>query len=266
MNGSPVADLVRRWVAFYTRGLPRDLREARRDEINDDLWCEHAEAAAAGRSARSLDADLALRLILGIPSDLSWRLTHHRAPDRTILEKRASIGTRILGLLPIVAAASLFSLAILTGGNSGPVWAWVWIPLGSIIAFAAAALGLALQFQDRVGRLGAAGAILVAMASAMIVGASAVGLTVVAAVGLVVVTVGSAMLMWDLARIGVLSRRASIAHVAALAILFIGIVVMLLSQTNSALLLVGLVGYLSSWITIGVSLIRGVPRAQAPSG
>ena len=58
MNGSPVADLVRGWVDLYTRGLPQELRAARRDEIADDLWCEQEEAAALGRSARSLDADL----------------------------------------------------------------------------------------------------------------------------------------------------------------------------------------------------------------
>ena len=267
MNGSPVAGLVRGWVDLYTRGLPADARAARRDQIDDDLWCEHAEAVAAGRSARSLDADLALRLILGIPSDLSWRLAHHRAPNRTILERRASIGTRTLGVLAIVAASSLFSLPILTGGNSEPAWAWVWIPLGSIIAFTAAALGLALEFQDRVGRLGAAGAILVALSSALVVGASAAGLAVVVpAAGLAVVPVGWAMLMWDLGRIGVLSRRASIAHLAALAILLIGIAVMLLSPTSSALFLVGMIGYLLSWISIGVSLTRGVPRAQASSG
>ena len=80
MNGSPVAALVRGWVSLYIRGLPADARTARRDEIDDDLWCEHAEAAGLGRSARSLDADLFLRLLFGMPADVSWRLTHRRAP------------------------------------------------------------------------------------------------------------------------------------------------------------------------------------------
>ena len=258
MNGSPIAGVVRGWVDLYTRGLPADTRAARRDEIDDDLWCEHAEAAAAGRSARSLDADLALRLLLGIPSDLSWRLTHHHGPDRTILEKRASTGTRSLGLLAIVAASSLFTLPILTGGSDEPGWAWVLIPIGSAIAFLAAALGLALQFVDRIGRLGAFGAILMALGFAMIIGGYVAGLALL--------PVGSAMLMWDLARFDVLSRRASIAHLAAAAILLPGGAVMLLSPTNSALFLVGMISYLLSWIAIGVSLLRGVPQAQATSG
>jgi hypothetical protein len=250
MNGSPVAGLIRRWVDLYTRGLPADARAARRDEIDDDLWCEHVEAAAAGRPPRSLDADLALRLLFGIPSDISWRVAYHRAPDPT--------STRILGMLAIVAASSLFFPPILTGGARDPVWAWVWIPIGSVIAFTAAALGLALQFQDRVGRLGAIGAVLVALGSAMIVCAYAVGLAVI--------PLGSAMLMWDLARIGVLSRRASIAHLAAAVILLIGFAVALRDQTSFAVGLVGGVSYLLSWIAIGVSLVRGVPQAEATSG
>jgi hypothetical protein len=159
-------------------------------------------------------------------------------------------------MLAIFAASSLSIPPILTGGNSEPVWAW-WIPIGSIVAFTAAALGLARKFQDRVGRLGAVGAIVVALGSAMIVVASPVGLATI--------PVGSAMLMWDLARIGVLSRRASIAHLAAAVTLVIGLAVALLTQRNFALGLVGGVSYLLSWIAIGVSLIRGVPQAQAAS-
>ena len=171
-------------------------------------------------------------------------------------EMQADASTRNLGLLAIFAASSLFIPAILTGGNSEPTWAW-WIPIGSIIAFTAAALGLASHFQDRVGRLGAVGAIVVALGSAMIVAAPAVGLAMI--------PVGSAMLMWDLARIGVLSRRASIAHLAAAVTLVVGLAVALFAHGNFALGLVGGVSYLLSWIAIGASLIRGVPRAGAAS-
>jgi len=168
------------------------------------------------------------------------------------------MGTRIVGVLAIFAASSLFTLPILTGGRSDPVWAWVWVPIGSIIAFTAATLGLALQFQDRLGRLGAVGAIVVALGSALIVSASAVGIAML--------PLGSAMLMWDLARIGVLSRRASIAHLAAAVTIVIGFAIALLTQGNLALGLLGGVSYLLSWIAIGMSLVRGVPQAQARSG
>jgi hypothetical protein len=73
------------------------------------------------------------------------------------------------------------------------------------------------------------------------------------------------MLVWDLARVGVLSRRAALTHMVAAAILLVGLVVVLLSQTNFVLGVVGGVSYLLSWIAIGVSLVRGVPQVQARS-
>jgi hypothetical protein len=78
------------------------------------------------------------------------------------------------------------------------------------------------------------------------------------------------MLMWDLARIGVLSPRMAIAQLMA-AILVIGLAILpaLLGpgQTNTPPMAIGvaLYAYLLSWVAIGVSLIRGVPRAQAKS-
>jgi hypothetical protein len=165
-------------------------------------------------------------------------------------------------MLAIFAASSLFIPPILTGGNSEPVWAW-WIPLGSMIAFIASVLGLAWRFRDHIGPLGILGAILVPGAILVTLGAT----TIVGpnAAFLAVMPVGSAMLMWDLARIGVLSRRASIAHLAAAVTFVIGLAVALLTQGNPALGLVGGVSYLLSWIAIGVSLIRDVPQAYAAS-
>ncbi len=37
--------LVRGWVRLYTAGLPADVRDGRREEIDADLW-EHAREAA----------------------------------------------------------------------------------------------------------------------------------------------------------------------------------------------------------------------------
>jgi hypothetical protein len=99
MNRSRVAALVRGWVDLYTRGLPAEARAARRDEIDDDLWCQQEDAAAAGRSARSLDADLVLRLIFGIPADITWRLTHRGPAPTANLVRSPARSTRILGVL-----------------------------------------------------------------------------------------------------------------------------------------------------------------------
>ena len=63
---------VRVWTRLYTWGMPPHVRDARRAEIESDLW-EHEH---------DLDSDLHLgptvqllsRLILGVPYDLQWRL------------------------------------------------------------------------------------------------------------------------------------------------------------------------------------------------
>jgi hypothetical protein len=264
MNGSPIAAVIRGWVDLYTRGLPADARAARRDEIDDDLWCEHAEAAAAGRSARSLGADLVLRLMFGMPADISWRLTHHRAPTPASFERSSSMGTRTLGVLAIVAALSWGILFALFIPLSHSVWTGgigIFGVLGTLvgaIAFMAAAIGLAMRFQDRIGAIGGLGVMLTSFGAL----ASMVGF-IVPLVG------GTAMLTFDLARTRVVSWVVPIIHLAT-TIVTIGLA---LAQPNlddlaiRALFGALLAPYLLTWIWMGVLLFRGVPAAgHAPGG
>ena len=165
MSGSPVAALVRAWVRLYTSGLPAPLRDARRDEVDDDLWCEHAEATALGRSARSLGADLVLRLLFGIPADISWRMTR-RGSVAPLHRERHSSTTR-LGALAIAAGLCYGILLILFIPFSDALWTGDFglvgmvVTLAGVIAFAASAVGIVLRFQDRVSPFGAVGALLV---------------------------------------------------------------------------------------------------------
>jgi hypothetical protein len=59
--------VTRWWTRLYTAGLPSDLREARRAEIESDLW----ESVSDGAPARHILA----RLALGMTDDLTWSLT-----------------------------------------------------------------------------------------------------------------------------------------------------------------------------------------------
>jgi len=264
MNSSPVAGLVRGWVKLYTRGLSADARAARRDEIDDDLWCEREEATATGRSARSLETDLALRLVFGIPSDISWRLAHRRAPDPAILEGSSSMGTRTLGALAIVAALTWGTLLVLFIPFSHSVWTGrigAFGVLGTLvgaIAFMAVSIGFAMRFQDRIGAIGTVGVALTALGGL----ASMTGF-------IVPLVVGTAMLTFDLARIRFVSLVIPIIHLAT-TIATVGLV---LAQANlddlgiRALFGALLAPYLLTWIWMGVSLVRGVPApSHAPGG
>lgn len=59
--------LARWWTRLYTAGLPVHLRDARRAEVESDLW----ESVADGAPSRHILA----RLALGIADDLTWSLT-----------------------------------------------------------------------------------------------------------------------------------------------------------------------------------------------
>jgi hypothetical protein len=262
MNGSPVAALVRGWVDLYTRGMPRELRAARRDEVADDLWCQHEEATASGRTARSLDADLAMRLLFGIPADITWRLAYRRKVPWG-LERSGSMSTRTLGALAVVAALTFGMLFLFFIPFSHSVWtgsAGVYALIGTIvgvIAFSAAALGLAWRFQDHIGPLGGLGAIMTTFGAVL----SMVG-------SVVPLLVGSAMLMLDLARIGLISWVIPVVQLVSV----IAGIVFAVGQPNlddagtRALMVALLAPYLVTWLALGVQLLRGLPQPQATSG
>ncbi len=66
--------LTRAWTAAYTRGLPEAVRAQRQEEIDCDLW-EHQRLADFERAPTSGTAvEMLLRLVLGVPADLAWRV------------------------------------------------------------------------------------------------------------------------------------------------------------------------------------------------
>jgi hypothetical protein len=62
------------WVRIYTRGLPAPVRDARRAEIESDLWEQRHEEQSRRRRAFATALDVLGRALRGVPSDLSWRL------------------------------------------------------------------------------------------------------------------------------------------------------------------------------------------------
>jgi hypothetical protein len=103
--------LTRAWTATYTRGLPADPRTQRREEIDCDLW-EHQRLADLQREpVTATAAAILLRLLLGIPADIVWRLeTGASARSGRVTQMNDTLAMR--GLLTVALAIAAFPLVI----------------------------------------------------------------------------------------------------------------------------------------------------------
>jgi hypothetical protein len=70
------AAAVRLWTRLYTSRLPVDVRNARREEIESDLWEFVHDPDSREGLHRSVH--ILLRLMRGLADDLRWRLAHDR--------------------------------------------------------------------------------------------------------------------------------------------------------------------------------------------
>ncbi len=138
---------VRGWVALYTLGLPVEMRMRRRGEVRADLADETLHAVRTGRTA-GLFSQRLVRLVLGIPSDVSWRIVE--APQ--IARRYAHyvpwvpLSRWTFGLLATVAVVTAGAFAIVTlpdliGPATDDGWHG-WGPAGFGIACVAIMLGV----------------------------------------------------------------------------------------------------------------------------
>jgi hypothetical protein len=101
--------LARAWVRIYTHGMPAESRDARRAEIECDLWEQrHDEQSRRHRAVATAPAMIG-RVLRGIPSDVSWRL-ERRQRGRAARRLRAAAGRHRWTVLP-----ALVELGYVTG-------------------------------------------------------------------------------------------------------------------------------------------------------
>ncbi len=128
--------VARSWSAIYTRGLPPEEAERRRDEIRSDLF-EHAACAGATPAQQ---VHVLGRVLWGIPADLSWRRAA-RAPR----ERRLATGDSMTlqksmfgAAIAVTVIYSWFALGFAFGGY------W-----GALLTFAGAvAIGVGLRVRQ----------------------------------------------------------------------------------------------------------------------
>ena len=76
--------IVRAWTRLYTACIEPGLRDARRAEIESDLWECHEDARRRGATPMLIAVHMLLRLLLGIRDDLMWRAEHRRVDGRLV--------------------------------------------------------------------------------------------------------------------------------------------------------------------------------------
>jgi hypothetical protein len=93
---------ARVWTRLYTLGLPPELCDRRRDEIESDLW----ESVQAGRTDARLAWQIWARLIGGLADDLGWRSEQVVGVAPLVFRLVATLGLiTFLGLWLISAAS-----------------------------------------------------------------------------------------------------------------------------------------------------------------
>ena len=265
MNAERSAALVRRWVALYTLGLPSEARRDRRDEIEDDLWCQTHEATTSGRTDRSLADEIVARFVLGIPADMSWRVEQGlfgRARPRP--ERSDAMNARTPATLALVGGASwliflafALPLGILEGKYQGDPLPLLALFLGGTAAMVFATIGFVAAAQDMIS---------IRIASLAVIGAMVVMVAVFGFPGIFFgPPLGSALLVWQLGRLGALPAWPSRAHFAAASIIVVGAAIgkaSPLGQPGVVLILVAIALYAFTWMAIGWSLLRSRPAAS----
>ena len=125
------ARVARRWAHVYTRGLDPEIRDARRAEIDSDIFeQQHASSSSAWRTGAAITG----RTLRGVLGDLAWR-REERAMSQsgaTLLRSGPTRHLRWLALIPLVPAGPLLFFGL---AWTAPVQLSIGIAL---VAFAAA--------------------------------------------------------------------------------------------------------------------------------
>ena len=112
--------LVRGWVWLYTLGLPREMRNARRTEVDSDLWEQTHAWYAEGPTTAGDASSVFLRCLRGVPADLLWRFAETRTFGSSeegtsatqAFNMRSSLGATTIILMAVLVAAAIALISI----------------------------------------------------------------------------------------------------------------------------------------------------------
>jgi hypothetical protein len=97
-----MAELVARWVRFYTRNLPAPVARRRIDEIDADVHDHIAHERAHGTEDRRIALGIVARMVRGLAADASWRgrlIAHHSTRKDVMKTNKSASRSAILVVL-----------------------------------------------------------------------------------------------------------------------------------------------------------------------
>jgi peptidoglycan/LPS O-acetylase OafA/YrhL len=108
MTPEHMADLVARWVRFYTRDRPTAIAQRRINEINADLYDHITHERTQGTSDRRIAFSILSRMARGLTADASWR--------RRVRPLEGDPMKPLLAILATVVLAAIGVFGIVFGG------------------------------------------------------------------------------------------------------------------------------------------------------
>jgi hypothetical protein len=110
------------WVAWYTRGLPSEVRDARRAELRSDLFEHRRDATANGHGGLRWSLQVAGRVVRGMPDDLWWRFAQ-QAASRPPTEAAARRRQLLAWLFDwVVSPAVAIGVLLIAWLSRSPLW------------------------------------------------------------------------------------------------------------------------------------------------
>ena len=117
MTPERMAELVARWVRFYTRDLPTAIAQRRVEEIGADLHDHIVHERDNGISDRRIALGIASRMVRGLAADAAWRGHQAKVAARASTGEetmkvskavyraavRVAVGVALILLVPLVA-------------------------------------------------------------------------------------------------------------------------------------------------------------------
>jgi hypothetical protein len=148
MRPERMAELVARWVRFYTRDLPAPVAERRVEEIDSDLHDQIRHERASGTSELRIACGIASRMVRGLAADVAWRQAKLAASSSTRKETMSTSKTvRRSALRVALVVAFVLSLPLVAMQfTDDVVWSLADFVLAGVLL---TTIGVALELAVR---------------------------------------------------------------------------------------------------------------------